>query len=113
MKANASTACWAHTAASSHASSEGHEQYLAEYLDAYVLENYGPPWVAEFIQEALHDMPYRVAQQIAIDGEKQCPKGLESMGITLDAWIGGYARMRATQVLAPRPGSLASHKPCC
>ncbi|MFG0789329.1 hypothetical protein [Delftia tsuruhatensis] len=101
MKAQTITACWANLAQARHATREGYEQELDDALDAYQRENYGPPWAPEFIQEALRDLPYAVARQIAAAGETQTSGSLASMGAALDSWIRGYARLCATRQFHP------------
>ena len=76
------------------------------HLSAYVQDYYGPPFVAEFVQEALQAAQYELAQQIATASERmgqslnpEHPQ-LTIMGNSMDEWLRAYARQRAREDIA-------------
>jgi uncharacterized protein involved in exopolysaccharide biosynthesis len=106
MNARLPSICWASTADAENAARAGRVDAQDAELDAYVREYYGPPFVAEFVQEALQAAQYQLAQQIAAASERmgqslnpEHPQ-LTSMGNSLDEWLRDYARQRAREDLA-------------
>lgn len=76
------------------------------HLNAYVQDYYGPPFVAEFVQEALQAAQYQLAQQIAAASERmgqslntEHPQ-LAVMGNSVDEWLRAYARQRGRDDIA-------------
>jgi len=93
-------------AAAENAASHDRAEAEDAELDTYVREYYGPPFAAEFVQEALQAAQYELAQQIATASERmgqslnpEHPQ-LAVMGNFMDEWLRAYARQRAREDIA-------------
>ncbi len=103
MNARLPSICWASVADAERAAQEDRAEAEDAELDAYVRDYYGPPFVAEFVQEALQAAQYELAQQIATASERmgqslnpEHPQ-LAVMGNSMDEWLRAYARQRARE----------------
>lgn len=106
MNARLPSICWASVADAERAAQEDRAEAEDAELDAYVRDYYGPPFTAEFVQEALQAAQYDLAQQIAAASERmgqslnpEHPQ-LTTMGNSLDEWLRAHARQRAREDIA-------------
>lgn len=98
--------CWASVADGERSAQESCEHAEDAHLNAYIQDYYGPPFGAEFVQEALQAARYELAQQIAAASERmgqslnpEHPQ-LTTMGNSMDEWLRAYARQRAREDIA-------------
>lgn len=82
---NARPPCLASMAEAAHAKRQGEYDAEDEALSAHVLENYGPPWAPEFVEEALHEAPYYLARTIAESGHYM------AICSAIDDWLRDFA----------------------
>nr|WP_180317257.1 hypothetical protein [Delftia acidovorans] len=106
MNARLPSICWASVAAAENAARYDRAEAEDSELDTYVREYYGPPFTAEFVQEALQAAQYELAQQIAAASERmgqslntEHPQ-LAVMGNSVDEWLRAYARQRGRDDIA-------------
>lgn len=106
MNARLPSICWASVAAAENAARYDRAEAEDAELDTYVREYYGPPFTAEFVQEALQAAQCELAQQIAAASERmgqslnpEHPQ-LTVMGNSMDEWLRTYARQRAREDIA-------------
>lgn len=108
MNARLPSICWASVADATHAACAGRADAEDAALAEHVKAHYGPPYVAEFVQEALQAAQYELAQQIADASERmgqslnpEHPQ-LTVMGNSLDEWLRAYAYQRGREDFAQR-----------
>lgn len=106
MNARLPSICWASQADAENAARAGRIDAQDADLDAYASAYYGPPFTAEFVQEALQAAQYELAQQIATASERMGQSlnpghpQLTVMGNSMDEWLRAYARQRAREDIA-------------
>lgn len=84
---SSNTPCSAIRDADAYAKQQGEEDARDEALDAYVIENYGPPFdVPEFVEDALRNAPLAVIAGIARSQSN------EEIGQHVNNWLTVYAR---------------------